>query len=158
MPTAAGGVPQGSRPSCWPGHQQTAGLWNSAPLRPSLPAGPLPSSPRWLWLPESQTAAAVRGEDDWEGGREGARKEAGNRAAALKFPAGCAGAGAPGHAGALGPRDSMKGGDRAYTRSPFLGWLFAKCCCCLPCKGEWLSEFTPSFSQRGAAECTLGVG
>lgn len=42
----------------------------------------------------------------------------------------------------------MKGGDRAYTRGPSLGWLFAKCCCCLSCRGEWLSAFAPSFSQR----------
>lgn len=128
-----------------PGLQQTAGLWNSAPLGPPSPAGPLPYSPRWLRLPESP-----RGRPGcWE--REGGKEGAGSRpAAALKSPARCAPTAAgrwrPGHAGALG--GSMKGADRAYTRGPSLGWLFAKCCCCFPCGGEWLSAWAPSLSQR----------
>lgn len=44
----------------------------------------------------------------------------------------------------------MKGGDRAYTRGPSLGWLFAKCCCCLPCRGEWLCAFATSSSNARA--------
>lgn len=128
------------------------GFGTPPPLDPPSPPGP---SPPPQGGSGSQKVRRRRQYGERTAGREGAREEAGNWAAALKFPARCAGA--PGHAGALGPRDSMKGGDRAYTRSPFLGWLFAKCCCCLPCRGEWLSEFTLSFSQRGAAECTLGV-
>lgn len=42
----------------------------------------------------------------------------------------------------------MKGSERVYSRGPSLGWLFARCCCCLPCRGEWLSALTPSFSRR----------
>lgn len=132
-----------TRPAGTPENSWTLEL---RPLRPSLRAAPLPSSPRWLGLPESQAAAAVPGADGGEGGSEGgswlpARRRS-LQPAALP-PA----AGAPGHAGALGPRGSMKGGDRAYPRGPSLRWLVAKCCCCFPCKGEWLSAFAPPFSQ-----------
>lgn len=58
----------------------------------------------------------------------------------------------PCHAGALGARCSMKGGERAYTRGPSLGWLFAKCCCCFPCRGEW------HFNQAGGTEREWGEG
>ncbi|XP_031518260.1 kalirin isoform X28 [Papio anubis] len=39
----------------------------------------------------------------------------------------------------------MKGGDRAYTRGPSLGWLFAKCCCCFPCR----DAYSHSSSENG---------
>uniref|UniRef100_A0A8C9D2Y9 Kalirin RhoGEF kinase n=1 Tax=Panthera leo TaxID=9689 RepID=A0A8C9D2Y9_PANLE len=40
----------------------------------------------------------------------------------------------------------MKGGDRAYTRGPSWGWLFAaKCCCCLPCR----DAYSHSSSENG---------
>ncbi|XP_033066875.1 kalirin-like isoform X9 [Trachypithecus francoisi] len=39
----------------------------------------------------------------------------------------------------------MKGGDRAYTRGPSLGWLFAKCCCCFPCR----DVYSHSSSENG---------
>uniref|UniRef100_A0A452QQT0 Kalirin RhoGEF kinase n=1 Tax=Ursus americanus TaxID=9643 RepID=A0A452QQT0_URSAM len=40
----------------------------------------------------------------------------------------------------------MKGGDRAYTRAgPSVGWLFAKCCCCLPCR----DAYSHSSSENG---------
>nr|XP_027791880.1 kalirin isoform X13 [Marmota flaviventris] len=39
----------------------------------------------------------------------------------------------------------MKGGDRAYTRGPSLGWLFSKCCCCFPC-GD---AYSHSSSENG---------
>uniref|UniRef100_A0A286ZNZ8 Non-specific serine/threonine protein kinase n=1 Tax=Sus scrofa TaxID=9823 RepID=A0A286ZNZ8_PIG len=39
----------------------------------------------------------------------------------------------------------MKGGDRGYTRGPSLGWLFAKCCCCFPCR----DAYSHSSSENG---------
>ncbi|XP_023070827.1 kalirin isoform X14 [Piliocolobus tephrosceles] len=39
----------------------------------------------------------------------------------------------------------MKGGDRAYTRGPSLGWLFAKCCCCFSCR----DAYSHSSSENG---------
>ncbi|XP_017901325.1 PREDICTED: kalirin-like isoform X5 [Capra hircus] len=39
----------------------------------------------------------------------------------------------------------MKGGDREYTRGPSLGWLFAKCCCCFPCR----DAYSHSSSENG---------
>lgn len=118
-------------------------------LRPQRrpPHRPLPFSPRWPWLPESRSRCRGAGE---EGGKGRPRLRAGSGAAGPRWPACCAptAAGTPGHAGALGPRGSMKGGDRAYTRGPSLGWLLAKCCCCFPCRGEWLSVLRLLFRQR----------
>lgn len=116
------------------------------PLRPSLPAGPLPYSPRRLRLPESPRTAGRQGAG--RGRREGGSWLPGRRA--LQFPARCAPTAAgprrPGHAGAQG--GSMKGADRAYTRGPSWGWLLSKCCCCFPCGGEWLWASAPSLSRR----------
>lgn len=153
VPAATGGIALAYcvRPWATPLARTLANSWTLElrPLRPSLPAGPLPRqplpySPRWLRLPESPRAARRL---EREGVKEGAGSRAGG---ALKFPARCAPTAAgrwrPGHAGAQG--GSMKGSDRAYTRGPSLRWLFAKCCCCFPCGGEWLSALAPSLSQR----------
>lgn len=88
-----------------------------------------------------------------EAGREGrARKGTDSLVTVHKFSAHSApplrpSAGILGHAGALGPRGSMKGSDQVYTRGPALGWLFSKCCCCFPCRGEWLSLFVHCFGH-----------
>ncbi|XP_006869433.1 PREDICTED: kalirin [Chrysochloris asiatica] len=39
----------------------------------------------------------------------------------------------------------MKGSERACTRCPSLGWLFAKCCCCFPCR----DAYSHSSSENG---------
>ncbi|ERE74960.1 kalirin-like protein [Cricetulus griseus] len=39
----------------------------------------------------------------------------------------------------------MKGGDQAYSRGPSLGWFFAKCCCCFPCR----DSYSHSSSENG---------
>lgn len=121
---AIGAVARGSARAA-DGSPAKRGTGEPRPLGPSLPPGPrlLPKVAAARWKPGGPRGAS-------EGGT-------GRPAAALQVPA----RGAPtrcrrpGHAGALGPRGSMKGGDQAYSRGPSL-WLFAKCCCCLPCRGE----------------------
>ncbi|XP_066890527.1 kalirin isoform X27 [Kogia breviceps] len=47
----------------------------------------------------------------------------------------------------------MKGGDRAYTRGPSLGWLLAKCCCCLPCR----DAYSHSSENGGKSESVANL-
>lgn len=128
---------------CRPRPQPTAGPWNSAPLVPPSPPGPS-LLPKVAQLPVSPSTAGVREE---EGGRE--RDLAGWWHRSFLPPRFHPGRRSC-HAGALGTHCSMKGGDQAYTRGPSLGWLFAKCCCCFPCRGEW------HFNQAGGTG--KGVG
>ena len=102
-------------------------------LRPQRrpPRRPLLSSPRWLRLSESRS-----------GGRGAVRS--GRRAEVVSclrgrrggLPAALPQVLVPGPCRSAGATGSMKGGDRAYSRGPSSGWLFAKCCCCFPCRGE----------------------
>lgn len=114
-------------------------LGTPPPLVPPLP--PSPSLlPKVAQLPVSPSTAGVR-EDNcgrerdlagrWHRSFLQSRSHPGRRSC---------------HAGALGARCSMKGGDQAYTRGPSLGWFFAKCCCCFPCRGEW------HLNQAGGTE------
>ncbi|XP_059866771.1 kalirin-like isoform X4 [Delphinus delphis] len=47
----------------------------------------------------------------------------------------------------------MKGGDRAYTRGPSLGWLLAKCCCCFPCR----DAYSHSSENGGKSESVANL-
>lgn len=145
-PAASGGVAlaSGSGPRRCPDSSEQLDFGTPPPKAlPPRRAPPL--------LPK--VAQAPRKSADGRGAREreGVRSSWLRPAAALKFPARgaptAAGRWRPGHAGALG--GSMKGADRAYTRGPSLGWLFAKCCCCFPCAGEWLSALAPSLQRLG---------
>lgn len=101
--------------------------------QPRPPRGPLLSSPRWLRLPESRSGGRARcgtaGKEGRAASGAAAPAEVACRLRSHRWwcPGPCWSAGATG---------SMKGGDREYTRGPSLGWLFAKCCCCFPCRGE----------------------